>query len=193
MSKTKSERGKNIRNLIIETAMELISINGVDKTTLAKISEKAKISKGTLYYYYTTKNELIFDIADIHMDKITGDIFSMIDESKSGITWQELLTLFFNSLLSSTTRSKLHLYLIKEAITDNNDLKNRFHKTYLLWFAMVDTAYEKMANTDPEVKIKARFLIAVIDGFIIQTLLLPLEKIKIDDIVKQMLKVIGKK
>ena len=189
MAKTRSGCGVDIRKIIIEAAKELISSQGVDKTTLAEIAKKADISKGTLYYYYSTKNDLIFDITDVHMDRLTGDIFSMIEESGNGVSWQELLTLLFDSLLSSETRSRLHLYLIKEALAGNEALKKRFQDTYSLWFAMVDNAYEKMSKTDPEIKIKAKFLVAVIDGFIIQALM-SLEKTNISDIVAQMLKII---
>jgi len=189
LAKTKSGSGVDIRKIIIKAAKELISSQGVDKTTLAEIAKKADISKGTLYYYYSTKTDLIFDITDVHMDKITGDIFSMIEESRNGVSWQELLTLLFESLLSSETRSRLHLYLIKEALAGNEALKKRFQNTYSLWFDMVDSAYEKMSKTDPEIKIKAKFLVAVIDGFIIQALM-SLEKTDISDIVAQMLKII---
>ncbi|MBU0465118.1 MAG: TetR/AcrR family transcriptional regulator [Proteobacteria bacterium] len=189
MAKTKSGCGMDNRKIIIETAMKLISSQGIDKTSLARIAEKAGISKGTLYYYYSTKNDLLFDIADVHIERITGDIFSMIEESRSDVSLEELLTLLFNSLLSSETSSRLHLYLIREAIAGNSALKKRFQKTYFLWFAMVNEAFEKMFRTDPEIEIKAKFLVAVIDGFIIQALL-SAEKANVTDIVAQMLKVI---
>lgn len=189
MAKTRSGCGMDSRKIIIKTAMELISSQGVEKTSLARIADKAGISKGTLYYYYSTKNDLIFDIADVHMDKITGDVFSKIEEPGAGVSWEVLLTLLFDSLLSSKTRSRLHLYLIREAIAGNDGLKKRFQNTYSLWFAMVDEAFEKMSRTDTEIAIKAKFLVAVIDGFIIQTLV-SVEKADTRDIVAQMLKII---
>ena len=43
MAKTKSGCGVDIRKIIIEAAKELISSQGVDKTTLAEIAKKADI------------------------------------------------------------------------------------------------------------------------------------------------------
>ena len=67
MARTAKGSGRDNRRKILETAMDMIGRKGVDKITLSGISEASGISKGTLYYYYSTKNDLIFDIADLHM------------------------------------------------------------------------------------------------------------------------------
>jgi len=170
MAKTTKGSGKDNRQKIIETAMAMIGEKGVDKTSLAQISKASGLSKGTLYYYYASKNELIFDIADLHMERITTALFSMIDKNKA-LSWEGLLTAFFDTLLTSHARSRLHLYLIREAISGNDSLKERFQQTYSQWFALVDDAYAKMPGLQTEIPAKSKFMVAVVDGFILQGLL----------------------
>ncbi len=170
MAKTTKGSGKDNRKKIIETAMAMIGEKGLDKTSLARISKASGLSKGTLYYYYASKNELIFDIADLHMERMTRALFSMIDENET-LSWESLLTAFFDTLLTSEARSRLHLYLIREAISGNESLKSRFQQTYSQWFALVDEAYEKMPGFQTEIPAKSKFLVAVVDGFILQGLL----------------------
>ena len=67
--KNKTDKQLNI----IKVATELIGKKGVEKTSLADIAREAGISKGTLYYYYPTKNDirtckLVFEIAFIDLE-----------------------------------------------------------------------------------------------------------------------------
>jgi len=190
MAKTAKGSGENNRQKILETAMEMISEKGVGKTSLSKIAKASGLSKGTLYYYYASKNELIFDIADLHMKRMTTALFSMIDENR-GLSWEGLLTAFFSTLLNSEARSRLHLYLIREAISGNESLKSRFQQTYSQWFSLVDKAYAKMPGMQTDIPAKSKFLVAVVDGFILQGLL-KTDPTSVKEIVDLILKTINK-
>jgi AcrR family transcriptional regulator len=190
MARTAKGSGRDNRRKILETAMDMIGRKGVDKITLSGISEASGISKGTLYYYYSTKNDLIFDIADLHMEKITQALFNMIDDNGS-LTWERLLTAFFTTLLSSDARSRLHIYLVNEAISGNESLKKRFQSTYRQWFDMVDEAFAKMQEHERYTEAHSKLLVAAVDGFILQTLL-DTDKTRIKDIVALMLRLIGR-
>ena len=52
-----------------DTAEELLKVNSFSEVTLAKIAEKANISKGTLYYSYKSKNEIIFAVTDRYLSR----------------------------------------------------------------------------------------------------------------------------
>jgi len=54
---------------IVEAAKAVVSEQGVHKATLRAIAAEAGISIGTLYYYYPSKNELLYDIIDSHTSK----------------------------------------------------------------------------------------------------------------------------
>ena len=170
MARTAKGTGRDNRKKILDTAMAIIGEKGVDKTSLAEISRASGLSKGTLYYYYASKNDLIFDIADLHMERLTTALFAMVDHNRS-TTMEELLTAFFSTLLASRARSRLHLYLVREAVSGNQGLKSRFRKTYAQWFEMVDLVYDKLHLSKEGVRAKAAFLVAAADGFILQTLL----------------------
>jgi len=156
---------------ILEAAAGLIGEKGVDKTSLADIARASGISKGTLYYYYPTKNDLIFDITRIHMDQITGKILEKADRNGKYDNFSKLLYVLFDSLLNNETRSRLHLYLVREAISGNKKLKARFNETYREWFFMIEQVNSRIGGLSSDIKIKSSILVAVIDGFIIQNLI----------------------
>ena len=170
MAKTAKGTGQDNRQKIIDTAIAMIGQYGVEKTSLSKIAQAAGLSKGTIYYYYASKNDLIFDIADFHMGRMTSDFFEMI-ENEPGLSWERLLTAFFETLLHSRTRSRLHLYLVREAVSGNGPLKKRFQKTYAQWFDMADQAQMKMPGPKIDVSATSSSIAAIEDGFILQVLL----------------------
>lgn len=188
MAKTAKGSGKDNRQKIIDTAMAIIGEKGVGKTSLAQISRDSGLSKGTLYYYYASKNDLIFDIADLHMKKISTTLFSMI-ENETSPSWEKLLTAFFETLLTSEARSRLHLYLVREAVSGNRSLKKRFQKTYAQWFDMMDQAQARMPGPRTEVSTKSKILVALVDGFILQVLL-ETQPTSVQEIVRHMLRVV---
>jgi AcrR family transcriptional regulator len=189
--KNKSERPATVNNRekIIATAIHLFGERGVDKTSLADIAREVGISKGTLYYYYSTKNDLIFDITDVHIKKITREIFSIIETNKGDVSWKEMVGLLFESLLKSETRSRLHLYLIQEVLSGNAELKDRFILTYTQWFTMVAEGYRMLTGLDLDLSAQTRVLVAVIDGLVIQTAI-GMQDIPLERLLKEITKIL---
>lgn len=179
----------NNKDKIIETAIKLIGEKGVEGTSLADIAKDVGISKGTLYYYYSSKNDLIFDITKDHMDKISANIFSMIENKKGETSLHDTLKLLIETLLKSETRTRLHLYLIQEVLSGNEDLKERFVETYRQWFQMIQDGYSLLTSQNRDLSVQARILVAIIDGLIIQGSI-GAGAIPVDEIIREMTRVL---
>lgn len=172
MNKEKKAQKQAVkRQQIIEAGTRLIVQKGIDKTSLSDIAEEAGISKGSLYYYYASKNELIFDITEAHINQISENLFAVIEESKGKASWEELLKILFERILDADTRGRLHLYLVQQALNDNDDLKQRFRKKYEEWKIMITEGFAKLEPRVGNHRILSSLIIAVLDGFLIQSLL----------------------
>ena len=68
----------NMKENILNVATNLITVNGIRNTSLSDIAKTAGISKGTLYYHYSSKDDLIFDIADNHLKIITDAVLDCV-------------------------------------------------------------------------------------------------------------------
>ena len=55
---------KKRRNQILTAAMKLFNVKGYTNTRVSDISEKAKISKGLIYRYFNSKEEIILSLVD---------------------------------------------------------------------------------------------------------------------------------
>jgi hypothetical protein len=110
-------------------------------------------------------------------------MFDLIEKNKGDVTYEEMLSILFTSLLKLETRTRLHHYLIGEILRGNDSLKKRFLVTYRKWFSMMEEGFAMITNNKQELAIEARSLVAVIDGFIIQSIL-GIGDIQVDNIVK---------
>lgn len=167
---------------ILDAASKLITQKGVKETSLADISKEVGISKGTLYYYYSTKNDLIYDIADIHIRKITEELLSWIDNIESNTAPEKILKVVFEKILTAETRGKLHLYLVSDAVTSNTLLKQRFREKYKEWRVTLENGLRKvLKNKTADCEILSHIMLATLDGLIMQWML-GVEEIPIDGI-----------
>lgn len=168
MAKNKKE--ENIREKILEATSELIAIKGVTNASLGDICKKIGISKGTLYYYYKSKEDIIFDIADIHLKKVTDDIFSWLNKIEKDLDASDIMKIVFEKIISAETRGKSHLYLISDAVTKSDAFRKKFKENYHEWRFLLEQGMQKTFNKNLNYKVLSHILLAMIDGFIIQNL-----------------------
>src|SRR5574344_308022 len=181
-------RSTTTKEKILDAAAELISENGVTSTSLANICKKINISKGTLYYYYKTKEEIIFDIADIQLTKITDDIMSWLDNMKEDLSIEEILTRIFEKVLSAETRGKSYIYLISDAVTKSETFREKFKKKYQNSINIFEEGLKKeLKNKNVDYEILSQILVSMLDGFILQHLV-GVENIPFENIFKFLFK-----
>jgi AcrR family transcriptional regulator len=181
-SKVINEKSNNTKENIIIAASKLMTIKGVKSTSLADIAKEVGISKGTLYYYYPSKNEIIFDIAEKHINQITNELFAWMDKVDNKATPKEIIKVVFERILTAETRGKLHLYLISNSLTSNEYLKKRFREKYKQWRNMIEEVLKKiLIDRTTNYVALASIVLASLDGLTIQWLL-GVENLPIDDI-----------
>jgi len=57
--KKKTGKGEQTKALILETALEIFRERGYDETTMRAVAQKAGVSLGNAYYYFSSKEHLI--------------------------------------------------------------------------------------------------------------------------------------
>lgn len=66
---------------ILDTAASVFATVSMDKASMALIARNAKISKALLYHYYSSKDELIFDIVKAQLLELQTALLQANDES----------------------------------------------------------------------------------------------------------------
>lgn len=173
---------------IINVASKIIRHKGIECTSLGDIAKGVGISKGTLYYYYPSKDELIYDIAIHHLNKISDELLTLANTEYKKSNKKELLNLLFHRIIQDETRNRLHLYLLQGAITSNIELMKKFKNEYISWKEMISEGLQKVYTIEnDDYNYMSQILLAILDGLIIQHLL-GIEIADIDKLTEIMVK-----
>ncbi len=169
--KKETEDGKiimvDMRRHILNVASALMTSKGIKETALKDIAKEAGISKGTLYYYYSAKEDIIYDIADSNLSDITTELLSFLDDSSQSREPSVILKALFEKILAQQTRGRLHLYLLNN-VAANEALKEKFYKRYESWRDLLEVSMKKILGDRPDNRCLATVILAVLDGLLIQ-------------------------
>jgi TetR/AcrR family transcriptional regulator, transcriptional repressor for nem operon len=75
------------RERLVESATALFHEQGVHRTTLAEVAERAEVPPGNVYYYFKTKDELVGAVLDSYLEQAE----TLIDTFERGRTPQARL------------------------------------------------------------------------------------------------------
>lgn len=155
------------REIILAAAERLMAQKGIRDSSLAEIAKAAGISRGTLYYHYRSKEELILDIAENHMRTLT-DKLVVLAESRADMGLSALLERLFREILADDTRSSLHLHIMHEVFEGSEAIRKRMDRSYDEWLSLSESQLRRLGVAPGELKDVSRLVIAAIDGLILQ-------------------------
>lgn len=178
----KSHNHNNMKQNILNCATNLIAKNGIKNTSLADIAKTVNISKGTLYYHYSSKDDIICDIADMHLNIVNNAVLNCVQSLSSDNSNDNTVKYIMQKISTIEATGRVHMYLICEAITGNDTLRERIRVKYIDWRKTLKSAIiNSIGNQNENSEALSFLLISVIDGLVIQSLLRT-EKIPFENI-----------
>ena len=78
LSKRKLEERKNRKNQILLGALKVFKREGIEKTTMDQVANESGFGKATLYYYYSSKDEIFDDVMLMGWKKLWNGIENLI-------------------------------------------------------------------------------------------------------------------
>ncbi len=172
-------RQKSIAS-IKETALELFAHNGFHNTSISAIAKAAGISKGLIYNYFESKEDLLHKIIEEAVDegeKFTAYIFKNIGDPY--LQLKEIVEISIQAVTSNLEYWKLltALALQTEVLSE---LKQVLMQKQIDVFEMMEGIFRNMNVEDP--KKEAYFFGALLDGLFLHYISMidsyPLEEMK---------------
>ena len=160
-------RNDNIKQKILDAATRLLLTTAFDSITLAVIARAASISKGTLYYYYNNKDDILFDITDRYLDTLMNDLLAWVDTPAKDTRLPRLVR-YVLQRGAAPECGNLRLYLIGAGVSGHEELRSRYVERYTVFHA---TLSARIAQRVPgaDAAYLTWLLFTVMDGILVQT------------------------
>ncbi len=186
------------RRTIALASKNLLLDHGIKNITISKIAETAGVGKGTIYEYFSNKEDIVFEIISVFIAEHEKRLYELIDEDIS--TKEKIKTSL--SLLYSDAYYEKQLLIYREflaiSLTSNVEEMIAFSRACRARFLTVldcimDEAIRK-GEIVPEAKAMAAMLHTYSVGLVVETKTDGLDaKVLIDEFVEAFFTLIQKK
>ncbi len=160
---------------ILEVAIQVFASKGVNNTTIAEIALAANIGKGTVYEYFTSKDEIFSASFHFFMAKIENVIFNRINQISDPL---EKLIAYFSSwgeIMEGEYLDYLKIVLDFWAASIRNqqsseafDLARLYEEYRKIIEILLDECIAKEKISPVDTKIVASIMLGSLDGLLIQ-------------------------
>ena len=127
MSPRKINKEEKRREVAL-ACLDLIYEVGMKKLTVAEVARTAGIGKGTIYEYFENKEDIIFEIINIHIEEYHKEFTKEVSKLE---TIKEKIELFFDLVLNDTEENVKHFNGYKEflsiVLADDNPSMKEFN------------------------------------------------------------------
>jgi AcrR family transcriptional regulator len=170
--KVTSEYKTEIKERIIQSAIECFSEYGLDKTRMEEVAQKADLSKGTLYLYFKSKEDLFYVICENNLKVLKEQLSQILSITKTKEDLVSNAEQFYENFhrIEKKENEKIFCEIIAESAR-NPKLQKMLYAQRLKTFTVVreylDHQMEKgFFRKDTDTKAIASGFVALYDGLI---------------------------
>ncbi len=163
------EKSVQKRKFILDTARKVFMEKGFKRVTMKDIVEACDISRGGLYLYFSSTEEIFMEVLRMESEE-TDDVFS--DNIKEDATASDILMLFLKEQKKELLRKKdtlsqatYEFYFENTLTKKDNILKKQFESAVIIIQKLIEAGVEsgEFYCEDPEGA--ARNIMLVLEGF----------------------------
>lgn len=144
MSKRETKK-QNKKRAILDSAISLFNENGYEKTSIAQISRKAGVGKGTVYSYFDTKKSIIKGFCEYELEKVHQQLIAQSNRDTSVL--EQMLIIYMTEFQHITQNREFGRLYMKEALfPDESELQTTTdldEKYFDLLFPILEKGQER--------------------------------------------------
>ena len=114
---------KERRKAIMDTSLEVFAEHSYESASISMIAKKVGISKGLMYNYFESKEDLLISLMMDGLD----EMFNLFDPNKDGALTKEELTYFIDEIFNLMSR-KRNFYKLYFALMMQPDVWKLFER-----------------------------------------------------------------
>ena len=146
-------RGRDgVRPALIEAARDVLVQDGYDGLTIRRVAERAEYSLGTVYSYFTDKDDLLYTLVREDFARLTERLRSIRDTHQGAAAVREMLLSYVRMGLEQP-RSYEVMFMLKPKLASRNASDESDDQPYAIFRRCIVAAIERgeFRRSDPDV------------------------------------------
>jgi len=192
----KGEKAEASKAAIVLAARDCFASKGFQETSIDDIQAKANISRGSFYYHFKSKDEVIQQITRENLGRMIARIDAIITETNQSsdldfkLVFKNLIDMVEQITFGPGKAMSLHVWSLAMINEDVNAvMKDRFNEIHKLLVEELKVLqklgfYGKKANIK---HMASAFFGVLIPGFIVQRIFLGQNSLKPDDFIESLI------
>jgi AcrR family transcriptional regulator len=165
---------------LLDTMVELIGSGGLEAVTMRRVAAAANVSPAQVQYYFTTKDQLVAAAFRHVTDNVVRQVRSIDLPADTLDALRHVLALWLPLTESQARDARVWLSFTAAAATSPTlrEIAVEVDDSLRRWFTDLLRAGQRRGDIEPELdpEMAATLLLAVVDGLVTQSLVLPSEQ-----------------
>lgn len=160
------------RELILHTALEIFATQGFHGTSISTIAQKAGISKGLMYNYFESKDDLLKAIIDKGLQDMLGTYGPLFkdkitEEQLTPTMFKDIFNSFFITIKKNTSFWKLYYAIVMQPGIMEKVLKD-YESMMFTHLELLEMYYKQQGSKNPRADALHAYIL--FDGIMINLL-----------------------
>lgn len=169
MAKKLKQQFEDNRILILQAAIRLFAKQGVLGTSFSDIAKEVKLSKGTVSYYFPSKEHLVYEVSEYNLNEVTSLLFQWIDALRPDEPPKEAARQLMEVLKSRSTCLALEMSLFSEAYAGNDGMQKRIIDKIAEWATMVKIGLMKIGTSREAIEGQVTLLMTLMESLMLRS------------------------
>ncbi len=134
VSERRLQEREQRRHTIVDTALQVFSEQGIKDATIDEIANRAELGKGTIYYYFSSKEEILEGAIEATVDAHFEGLFERTDQLKTPYDIAEaLLVGCVNNFRKNPAMFKVLYMVLTEPRNAHPGVLKGFVRRHMTW------------------------------------------------------------
>ena len=126
------------KHQILDAALQVIVSKGYEGSSMSDIVKQSKLSKGAIYWYYSSKKEVYLALVNHWVHRYSPTLNLLIEEDQSASVQLKGLFNFFITQYEADQTVFKAIAVFWSLASRDNDFKEKFDKVYSEFFTLIE-------------------------------------------------------
>ncbi len=137
---------------LLEAGKKVIYTKGYQRTRVSDITKEANLGHGTFYLYFSSKKDILIELASITINQIVSDIDKGIELVREGKIEEGKKILLFEPIKTAIKNRELAKIFYFEAMCGDEDFQEFYKTSKRLMLKKAKETLETLNIPNPEIK-----------------------------------------